>query len=79
MLNVVFKKNKKRIRFYEVSPNKFWVMQTDKNRDVWLVETLYFDGKGQSQKQFILNHAKKYGLLEKHIDPLYPNQQHFKI
>ena len=54
-------------------------MQTDKNGDVWLVETLYFDGKGQSQKQFILNHAKKYGLLEKHIDPLYPNQQHFKI
>ena len=77
MLNVVFKKKNKCYRFYEITNCNIWVTRTDKNGDVWLIETLFFDDKTCNQKQFILNKAKKYGLVESDIILLYPNQQQF--
>ena len=77
MLNIVFKKRGKCYRFYEVGNGNIWVTRTDKNGDVWLVEILCFDGNVQSQKQFVLNHAKKYKFVEEDIVFLYPKQKVF--
>jgi hypothetical protein len=75
MLSIIFKKNKKCYHFYEITNGNIWVTKTDKNGNTFLIETLYI----KATKSNVLQSAKKYGLLEKHIDPLYPNQQHFKI
>ena len=71
MLNVVFKKKNKCYRFYEITNCNIWVTRTDKNGNTFLIETLCI----KATKSNVLKKKKKYGLLERHIETLYPNQQ----